>query len=122
MAEHVVTCINLARAILATNMGEKAFINLGKAFQEETREKRWYGASSMDEVADIYLKTLVRNWPPTIVDETLSNPDNMGNTHRPSELGEGEFNTRKHPISLNAGVLCQWLPPTSILLQLLTTL
>ena len=101
MAPHMTTCINLARSALATEMGRQSCTILGTKFQEETQTPRWYGDKSMADVVNDCINDLITNWPPTIADESLSNPDNMGNTHRKG--GFTKFDTREQPISINFG-------------------
>lgn len=69
----------------------------------------------MGDLADDYVKKLVTKWPPIMVDDSLSNPDNMATTYRKG--GFDEFDTRQHPISLNAQVIWPWLQATTTMFQ-----
>lgn len=101
-ATHVTGCANLARSILATERGEQSFIDLGDKFESETELERWYKPIEMGVVAKRFLNIVKTKWPPTFLEEAMENPDEAGATFR--KWWDLNFDTREHPISLNAAV------------------
>lgn len=101
-ATHVTGCANLARSMLATETGEESFTELGKRFESVTELERWYKPVEMHVVAKRFLNIVKAKWPPTFLDESKENPDESGETFR--KWWELDFDTREHPMSLNAAV------------------
>ena len=101
IAAQLIACVNLARAILVTEEGKKSLISLGNKLDNKPRPDKWYNVELKDVVKRFLDKVMTR-WPPLFMEETMENPDHTGATFR-AEWGK-DFNTRDHPISLNAGV------------------
>lgn len=102
IATHVAGCANLARSILATEIAEQSFKRLGDKFESETDLERWYNPIEMDVVAKRFLNIIKTKWPPMFLEEAMENPDEAGATYRTG--WELVFDTREHPMSLNAAV------------------
>ena len=102
IATHVTGCVNLARSILATKRAVDSFIEFGNNFERESVSKPWYKPIKMPDVAKKFLKIVTTKWPPIFLEEWMENPDHTGATFRTSWALE--FDTREHPISLNAAV------------------
>ena len=102
-AAHVTACVNLARAILASEEGKQSFISLGDKLVRKSKPQRWWGEDTdMKHVVKSFVELVTTNWPPLFIEETLKSPDLMGATFR--KVWEGSFDTRKFPICINAGV------------------
>lgn len=110
-ATHVSGCANLARSILATDMAEQSFIKLGNKFEGATDLERWYNPIKMDVVAKRFLNMIITKWPPTFLEECLENPDHMGASYQ--KWWDLNFDSREHPISLNATVGQPWFQYSS---------
>ena len=56
----------------------------------------------MEVVAKKFLNIVKSKWPPTFLEEAMKNPDEAGATFR--TWWDLNFDTREHPMSLNAAV------------------
>lgn len=101
-AAHLTACVNLARAMLATEKGEQSFITLGDKLHRKSKPHQWLGGREMKVIVKAFLDEVKIKWPPLFIEETMENPDLLGATFR--TVWPEKFDTRQFPISLNAGV------------------
>ena len=102
-AAHLTACVNLARAILATEEAKQSFISLGDKLVRKSEPHRWLEKDAhMRDVVMSFVGMVTTNWPPLFIEKTLASPDIMAATFR--AVWRGQFNTRDNPISINAGV------------------
>ena len=113
-AAQLIACVNLARAILATEKGKQSLISLGNKLDKKPRLDKWYNVELKD-VVEAFLDIVMTRWPPLFMEETMENPDHQGATFR-AEWGKA-FKPRDHPISLNAGVGRHCFQNTSAMFQ-----
>ena len=100
-AAQLIACVNLARSILASEKGKQSLISLGNKLDNKPRLDKWYDVE-MKDIVKVFLGIVMTKWPPLFLEETMENPDHAGATFRAQ--WETIFETRDHPISLNAGV------------------